>query len=62
MSFDLVVVTPADYIEKFIAAGFRPGRSNNYTTTLIKTYPSDEEAMRVGHRLNKFVWSVEKKG
>jgi hypothetical protein len=66
MSADLVVVVPSDQVSSMLQAGFKSGgRANQYTSTLVKTYPDAKEAMQVGYRLPNskgFVWAIEQAG
>jgi len=59
----LTVIVPHDRAEKMRkAGGWRPGRSNKHTVTLMADYPTEAEALVAGRRHDPLVWAVERAG
>jgi hypothetical protein len=56
----LCAVVPNDQVQSFTGNGtWLAGRCNNYTTTLYREFPSEDEATKAGRKL-PFVWGVER--
>ena len=57
---DLAVVLPNDHrADPYLIAGFKPGRCNAHTVTMIKRYPSVDAAERVARRIG-FIWCIDR--
>ena len=59
MRASLVTVVPIERALRMIDKGWKPGRTNGFTSTVTKEFESVEDAMNAGRRLRS-TWNIAK--
>ena len=59
MTASLVAVVPIERALRLVEKGWKPGRTNGFTSTVTKEFESVEDAVAAGRRLRRSTWNIE---
>ena len=54
-----MVVVPIERAQRMIAKGWKPGRTNGYTSTVMREFESVDDAVAAGRLLRRSTWNIE---